>query len=76
MTRVSQVQMKKLLDLLSEDGVMVQGKVMYTDTNRQSFWKKVAVQLNSIDGGAFKNAYKWCKVRLLTLSLRCVLKIN
>ncbi|XP_068630622.1 uncharacterized protein [Battus philenor] len=62
MTRVSQIQMKKLLDLLSEDGVMIQGKVMYTDTNRQSFWKKVAIQLNSVQGGAFKNAYKWCKM--------------
>ncbi|CAH2041286.1 unnamed protein product, partial [Iphiclides podalirius] len=54
--------MKTLLDLLSEDGVMVQGKVMYTDTNRQTFWKKVAVELNSVDGGAFKNAFKWCKM--------------
>ncbi|CAK1582640.1 unnamed protein product [Parnassius mnemosyne] len=62
MTRVSQAQMEQLLDLLSENGVMIQGKVMYTNTNRHNFWKKVAQQLNDIEGGAFKNAYKWCKM--------------
>lgn len=64
MSRVNQAQMKKLLDLLSEDGVLVNGKVAYTNTNKQNFWKRVAMQLNSVEGGVYKNTWKWCKVSL------------
>ncbi|XP_061718391.1 myb/SANT-like DNA-binding domain-containing protein 4 isoform X2 [Cydia pomonella] len=62
MSRVNQAQMKKLLDLLSEDGVLVNGKVSYSSTNKQSFWKQIALQLNSVDGGVYKNTWKWCKM--------------
>ncbi|XP_047997463.1 uncharacterized protein LOC125235081 [Leguminivora glycinivorella] len=62
MSRVNQAQMKKLLDLLSEDGVLVNGKVSYSSTNKQAFWKQIAVQLNSVDGGVYKNTWKWCKM--------------
>lgn len=63
MSRVSQAQMKKLLDLLSENGVLVDGRVMYTKTNKQNFWKRIAVQLNAVEGGVYKNTWKWAKVR-------------
>ncbi|KAJ8720335.1 hypothetical protein PYW07_012378 [Mythimna separata] len=62
MSRVSQAQMKKLLDLLSEDGVLVDGKVVYTNTNKTNFWRRIAVQLNGVDGGVYKNTWKWCKM--------------
>ncbi|KAJ8719740.1 hypothetical protein PYW08_011915 [Mythimna loreyi] len=62
MSRVSQAQMKKLLDLLSEDGVLVDGKVMYTNTNKQNFWRRIAVQMNAVEGGVYKNTWKWCKM--------------
>ncbi|XP_063538244.1 uncharacterized protein LOC134747581 [Cydia strobilella] len=62
MSRVNQAQMKKLLDLLSEDGVLVNGKVSYSNTNKQNFWKQIAMQLNSVDGGVYKNTWKWCKM--------------
>lgn len=62
MSRVNQAQMKKLLDLLSEDGILVNGKVAYTNTNKQNFWKRVAMQLNSVEGGVYKNTWKWCKM--------------
>ncbi|XP_022826882.1 uncharacterized protein LOC111356662 [Spodoptera litura] len=62
MSRVSQVQMKKLLDLLSENGVLVDGRVMYTKTNKQNFWKRIAVQLNAVEGGVYKNTWKWAKM--------------
>lgn len=62
MSRVSQAQMKKLLDLLSEDGVLVDGRVMYTNTNKQNFWRSIAYQLNAVEGGVYKNTWKWCKV--------------
>lgn len=64
MSRVSQAQMKKLLDLLSEEGVLVDGRVMYTDTNKQNFWRSIAFQMNAVEGGAYKNTWKWCKVSL------------
>lgn len=54
--------MKKLLDLLSEDGVLVDGRVMYTNTNKQNFWKRIAMQLNAVEGGVYKNTWKWCKM--------------
>ncbi|XP_063828604.1 uncharacterized protein LOC135077994 isoform X1 [Ostrinia nubilalis] len=60
--RVIPAQMKKLLDLLSEDGVLLHGKVMYTYTTKQCFWKRIATQLNSVDGGVYKNTWKWCKM--------------
>lgn len=62
MSRVSQAQMKKLLDLLSENGVLVDGRVMYTKTNKQNFWKRIAVQLNAVEGGVYKNTWKWAKM--------------
>ncbi|XP_063364858.1 uncharacterized protein LOC134653425 [Cydia amplana] len=62
MSRVNQAQMKKLLDLLSENGVLVNGKVSYSSTNKQTFWKQIALQLNSVDGGVYKNTWKWCKM--------------
>ncbi|KAI8432359.1 hypothetical protein MSG28_004766 [Choristoneura fumiferana] len=62
MSRVSQIQMKKLLDILSEDGVLVKGQVSYSNTNKQLFWKRVALQLNSVEGGVYKNTWKWCKM--------------
>ncbi|CAH0686301.1 unnamed protein product [Spodoptera exigua] len=62
MSRVSQAQMKKLLDLLSENGVLVAGRVMYTKTNKQNFWKRIAVQLNAVEGGVYKNTWKWAKM--------------
>uniref|UniRef100_A0A2A4JEN8 Regulatory protein zeste n=1 Tax=Heliothis virescens TaxID=7102 RepID=A0A2A4JEN8_HELVI len=62
MSRVNQAQMKKLLDLLSEDGVLVDGRVMYTNTNKQNFWKRIAMQLNAVEGGVYKNTWKWCKM--------------
>ncbi|KAL0878970.1 hypothetical protein ABMA27_003958 [Loxostege sticticalis] len=60
--RVIPAQMKKLLDLLSEDGVLQHGKVMYTYTTKQCFWKRIATQLNSIEGGVHKTTWKWCKM--------------
>ncbi|CAH0625602.1 unnamed protein product [Chrysodeixis includens] len=62
MSRVIQAQMKMLLDLLSEDGVLVEGRVRYTNTNKQNFWKNIANQLNAVDGGVYKNTWKWCKM--------------
>ncbi|CAB3247125.1 unnamed protein product [Arctia plantaginis] len=62
MSRVSQAQMKKLLDLLCEDGILINGKVAYTNTNKQTFWKRVALQLNAVEGGVYKNTWKWCKM--------------
>lgn len=62
MSRVNQAQMKKLLDLLSEDGVLVDGRVMYTNTNKQNFWRNIANQLNAVEGGVYKNTWKWCKM--------------
>ncbi|XP_059062913.1 uncharacterized protein LOC131855635 [Achroia grisella] len=62
MSRVSAPQMKILLDLLSEDGVLVRGKVSYTNTNKLNFWKRIASQLNAVDGGVYKNTWKWCKM--------------
>lgn len=63
MARANQLQMKKLLDILGEDGVLQDGKVVYNNITRQEFWKNVAHQLNSIDGGVYKNPWKWCKVK-------------
>ncbi|KAM3960257.1 uncharacterized protein ACR2FA_005735 [Aphomia sociella] len=62
MSRVGAAQMKKLLDLLSEDGVLVNGKVSYVDTNKCNFWKGIAAKLNAVEGGVYKNAWKWCKM--------------
>ncbi|XP_072930798.1 uncharacterized protein [Epargyreus clarus] len=62
MTRVIPPQMTLLLDLLSEDGVLENGNVNYANITRQNFWKRIAVQLNSVEGGVCKNAYKWCKM--------------
>lgn len=62
MSRVSPSQMKKLLELLSEDGILHHGRVLYTNTNKQKFWKRIATQLNSVEGGVYKNTWKWCKV--------------
>ncbi|XP_045773963.1 uncharacterized protein LOC123873241 isoform X1 [Maniola jurtina] len=60
--RVSQAQMKKLLDLLSTDGTLLDGRVVYKDTNKLKFWKRIAVQLNSVENGVVKNFHKWCKM--------------
>ncbi|XP_034832710.1 uncharacterized protein [Maniola hyperantus] len=60
--RVSQAQMKKLLDLLSTNGNLLDGRVVYKDTNKLKFWKRIAVQLNIVENGAVKNFHKWCKM--------------
>ncbi|XP_030037198.2 uncharacterized protein LOC115452736 [Manduca sexta] len=60
--RVGPAQMKKLLDLLSEDGVLEDGKILYTETTRQNFWKRIATQLNAVNGGVYKNTWQWCKM--------------
>lgn len=69
--RVIPAQMKKLLDLLGEDGVLQHGKVMYTYTTKQCFWKRIATELNSVEGGVYKNTWKWCKVSNFSLILCC-----
>ncbi|KAL0829292.1 hypothetical protein ABMA28_004099 [Loxostege sticticalis] len=61
-SRVIPAQMKKLLDLLSEDGMLQHGKVIYTYTTKQCFWKRIATQLNSVKGGVYKNTWQWCKM--------------
>ncbi|XP_039756953.1 uncharacterized protein LOC120631438 isoform X2 [Pararge aegeria] len=60
--RVSQAQMQKLLDLLSADGNLQDGRVVYKNTNKLKFWKRIAMKLNSVDNGAIKNFHKWCKM--------------
>lgn len=65
MSRACPSQMKKLLDLLSEDGVIMNGRVVYNNTNYKNFWKRIALQLNAVEGGVYKSTWKWCKVRLI-----------
>ncbi|XP_026752732.2 uncharacterized protein LOC113512958 [Galleria mellonella] len=62
MSRVSAPQMKILLDLLSQEGVLVHGKVSYANTTKLNFWKRIATQLNAVEGGVYKNTWKWCKM--------------
>lgn len=71
MSKAYPVQIKKLLDILSQDGVLVNGKVNYNYITKQAFWKNVAFQLNRIENGVHKNTWQWCKVRY-----NCLLMVN
>lgn len=68
--------MKKLLDILCQDGVLVNGKVDYSNTTKQAFWKKTAIQLNHVENGVHKNAWKWCKVRENADKYSLILRIS
>ncbi|KAI5643319.1 FLYWCH zinc finger domain-containing protein [Phthorimaea operculella] len=59
---VSKAQMEQLLELMAEDGVLVDGKVAFSDSTKMEFWKRVAFHLNSVESGGHKNAWQWCKV--------------
>ncbi|XP_026313697.1 uncharacterized protein LOC113225582 isoform X2 [Hyposmocoma kahamanoa] len=69
MSRAYPVQMKKLLDILSQDGVLVNGKVDYSNTTKQAFWKHVANKLNRVENGVHKNTWQWCKEILFELQV-------
>lgn len=63
MSRTYPAQIKKLLDILSEDGVLVRGRVNYGLIPRKAFWKNVAGQLNNVEEGVHKSTCQWWKVR-------------
>lgn len=69
------VQIKKLLDILSQDGVLVNGRVNYSNTTKQAFWKNVAFQLNRVENGVHKNTLQWWKVRCNYLLMVNILRI-
>ncbi|GBP22225.1 hypothetical protein EVAR_22511_1 [Eumeta japonica] len=63
MNRASHNQMKKLLELMSEDGILQNGKLVYLpQSNKNIFWRRITMQLNAVEGGVYKNMWKWSKV--------------
>lgn len=74
--RVSQAQMKKLLDLLNNNKFVQNGRVDYKSINKVKFWKRIAVHLNNIDNGAIKDCDKWCKVSDSLYSLFSIVTSN